>query len=266
MLMSDDSADRQKPVPFWDEYAKWWRGYEKKGDAPSVQFYEHHPIISAVAQTNSSVVGVIDLRSMQYVYLSPNLGDFLGRDDSECRRDGVAHIFQFIHPDDREGIVIFSGLIASYFENLPDSQKQAYRSFWDFRLLDGDGNYFKILQQDCAFKYSPEGKMEQRLFIASKINNVISDKNQHLRMTNGIENVFYKYEHKTKQRICLGSLSMREMEIARLVAQSCTLKEIGVKLSISFNTVKVHSANIMAKLKVRDSIEMVHLLRIWGFI
>src|SRR5258708_5614173 len=164
------------------------------------------------------------------------------------------------------GVMRLRGVINGYFKNVHDSQKSQYRTFWDFRLKDHAGNYFKIIQQDCALKYSSDGKIEELMIIASNIESVISSDCQRLRMTNGIENVCYRYDHHTKETILLEDLSKREMEIAKMIAKSKSLKEIGVALGISFNTVKVHSANMMEKLKVNDSLEMVNILRTWGFI
>lgn len=47
-------------------------------------------------------------------------------------------------------------------------------------------------------------------------------------------------------------LSTREVEIAKLIAEGVTNKEIAKKLIISENTVKVHLKNILSKLELRN--------------
>lgn len=56
-----------------------------------------------------------------------------------------------------------------------------------------------------------------------------------------------------KQCVDIGSiLSKREMEIAELVAQGSTNKEMADRLFISENTVKVHIKNILQKLEIKN--------------
>ncbi len=250
----------------WDDFKKWWIGQGSSDSHHVVRFYDEHPLMSPALHITKSSICVIDIKSMKYTYLSPNFGEFVGRVREEYENGGVQFTFSIIHPDDIPGVMSFSELINEYFKNLPDSQKSQYRTFWDFRLKDHAGKYFKIIQQDCTLKYSGDGKIEELMVISSNIESAISSDSQRLRMTNGVENVCYRYDHHTKETIRLEDLSKREMEIAKMIARSKSLKEIGVELGISFNTVKVHSANMMEKLKVNDSLEMVNILRTWGFI
>jgi DNA-binding NarL/FixJ family response regulator len=53
-------------------------------------------------------------------------------------------------------------------------------------------------------------------------------------------------------RAATNSLSQRELEVLRLVAEGHVNKQIGVKLGLSENTVKTHLTRIMGKLEVHD--------------
>lgn len=55
-----------------------------------------------------------------------------------------------------------------------------------------------------------------------------------------------------------GSLSPREQEVLRLLAQGITTKAIAEKLFISAKTVANHRANIMAKLDLHTTAQLVH--------
>lgn len=58
----------------------------------------------------------------------------------------------------------------------------------------------------------------------------------------------------------LRSLSMREMEITRLLKKGKTSKEIAAMLSISIRTVEVHRHNILKKLKLKNVAQLVYFI------
>ena len=251
----------------WTDFKKWWIGRQMPiRDAAPLTTYEHHPLISSAMNVSNCVIAVIDIKSMKYIYNSPNYAEFAGWDEKDIKEGGVQYAFSQIHPDDVPGVVQFSELINTYFQKLPNEEKGFYRSYWDFGVFTKEKKYLKVLQHDCAIKYDDEGKIDELLVFVSKVDGLIASDSQHLRITNGKESFFFKYEHKTKINLLLENLSPREMEVVRLIAKSMSMKEIAAHLGISFNTVKVHSAHMMRKLKARNSIEMINLLRLWGYI
>lgn len=53
-------------------------------------------------------------------------------------------------------------------------------------------------------------------------------------------------------------LTSREKEVIRLVAEGCRNREIADHLGISVKTVETHRANIMNKLNLRGTVDLVH--------
>ena len=53
------------------------------------------------------------------------------------------------------------------------------------------------------------------------------------------------------------SLTARQKEILRLVAQGHTNREIGERLDISVRTVEVHRFNLMRRLRVRNVAQLI---------
>ena len=251
----------------WSDFKKWWVSKQSNEmEENSSSSYEHHPLLSPAMNIGNCVIAVIDIKTMRYIYTSPNWSEYLGWNNDDFQKGGVQFGFSRVHPEDQIGVTVFSALINTYFKKLPDAEKGHYRSFWDFRIRSDGGQYFKGLQQDCSLKYNADGLIEELLLFYYKIENVTSAESQHLRLTNGKENVFYKYDHALKANIQLQLLSEREMEIVKLIAKSKSLKQIADVLNISFNTVKVHHANALHKMQVKNSIELVSLLRTWAFI
>lgn len=61
-----------------------------------------------------------------------------------------------------------------------------------------------------------------------------------------------------------GSLTNREWEITRLIAQGYNNKEMGKRLSISPKTVETHRANVYSKLKVHNAVQLIRALEASG--
>jgi two-component system nitrate/nitrite response regulator NarP len=58
----------------------------------------------------------------------------------------------------------------------------------------------------------------------------------------------------------LDSLSDRQLEVLRLLAEGCSYEEIGIRLFISVNTVKFHTRSIFERLGVHNRMAAVRLL------
>jgi len=61
-------------------------------------------------------------------------------------------------------------------------------------------------------------------------------------------------------------LSAREIEVLQLMAEGLTNQEIGSKLYLSLNTVKVHSRNIYSKIQVNNRTQAVAKARALGLL
>jgi DNA-binding NarL/FixJ family response regulator len=62
------------------------------------------------------------------------------------------------------------------------------------------------------------------------------------------------------------ALSARETEVARLIAQGYSNKEIAARLDISVKTVETHKARIMEKLKINTRAELVRMALYEGWL
>jgi len=64
---------------------------------------------------------------------------------------------------------------------------------------------------------------------------------------------------KAKREAALAALSGREREVMELLVRGMHNKEIGEQLRISARTVEVHKARVMAKLGIRNVIELIRI-------
>ena len=97
---------------------------------------------------------------------------------------------------------------------------------------------------------------EEELFEA--INAVIGGK-QHFQMPpSGIDNhLINQFEKVQEGRSELVTLSQREQQVLKLIAEGFSYKEIGNKLSISPRTVESHKNNLLVKLNLNSPIDLV---------
>lgn len=77
------------------------------------------------------------------------------------------------------------------------------------------------------------------------------------RLIDGIRNVFARI---TGQNPSLAGLTPREREVASLIADGLTSKEIAQRLEISVRTVDIHRANVMTKTGSRNVADLVRML------
>ena len=61
-------------------------------------------------------------------------------------------------------------------------------------------------------------------------------------------------------------LTAREAEIVNLIWDGCQNREIGSKLKISIKTVEAHRSNIMKKLRVSNTVQLLTACLIEGFL
>jgi DNA-binding NarL/FixJ family response regulator len=56
------------------------------------------------------------------------------------------------------------------------------------------------------------------------------------------------------------SMSMREMEIIKLISEGLSSKEISARLFISLHTVNAHRQNILKKLKLKNTVSLINFI------
>lgn len=247
----------------WVDFKKQWIK-DKRTDQFS-KFYDEHPLIAHAVKMGDTFIGVIDVRTMKYIYLSPNIISFSGWPLFHFENDGVKFTFEQTHQSDQTGLAVFGKVVNDYFQNLTEDERPTFLTYHDFRMKNDKGKYFRMIQQTTMIRYDG-GQVLEKLFFLAKIENLIPSEFQRLRIATSKEDLHFIFDHATKHLLQLENLSPRETEIAKLISKSMSLKEIAANLNISFNTVKNHSANMMKKLRVSDSVEMVNVMRVWGYL
>ncbi len=109
--------------------------------------------------------------------------------------------------------------------------------------LGAKGYFTKNSSPDEIFKAFEE-VMEGNIFICSEMRNILSE--------------LALEENNDKPDI--KSLSLREIEIIKLIKEDLTSKEISSRLNISIHTVNVHRQHILKKLKLKNTVGLINLI------
>ncbi len=249
----------------WEKYKSIWRSTDSSMMKDEEVSFSIHPLLNDTLSLSKSAMGIINTRSMKYIYLSENISEMTHWPKHDYLEYGAEFVFSRIPRDDQMGLVEFSRIINSYFDSLSTEEKEKYRSFYDYPIIKPDGKLARILQHDRVLTYDEKGRVNIVLFTCFDISDDKKDGSQHLRITNGSEGFIYEFSAKNKELKQLDEPSKRELEVALLINKGLSRKQVAECLGLSFHTVTTHCKNIAEKLNVTYSTEMVSLLASLGF-
>lgn len=70
--------------------------------------------------------------------------------------------------------------------------------------------------------------------------------------------ILSNYDEMFRLQTCLNELTSREKEVGRLITSGLINKQIAEQLSISIHTVQFHRSNLMGKLKLKNTADLVN--------
>ncbi|MBL7855388.1 MAG: hypothetical protein JNL17_13380 [Cyclobacteriaceae bacterium] len=274
MRISASERQTTRPVkdqPSWENFTAKWNGKAQvpATDPGSLDIKQSLGIAHWLAKglfMSRAITGVVDIPSMRYLYSSGHVKEMVGWDDALFWEHGVKFTYGKFHPDDLFALHEFSTLIGHYYKNLPEEERPAFTDYWDIRFAKPDGSYLRILEQGRVLKHDEAGNIIHLLIFVTDITHLKSENKNHLRLTNGKENVLYEYRMPGQKLIKLETPSEREVDVFRHISMGYTRKQIADRLGISLSTVKTHCQHVYEKLGTTDSVETLNLLKIWSML
>ena len=141
-----------------------------------------------------------------------------------------------------------------------------FKSLFDFRMVGKDGKVRRIIQEGVALRRDADGNILFLLALITDITNLKRDGRQHLRLTDGVEELLYEVNNAAGTSRRLESLSIRELEIAKLIGRNFSSKDIAKRLFLSPHTVNTHRQNMLRKLDMEDTMELINFLNVYQLI
>ncbi|MGL5319044.1 MAG: response regulator transcription factor [Bacteroidales bacterium] len=212
-------------------------------------------VASMYATIENAIAVLSDLESdHSYIYYGA-LKDTLDLSDSIQEVDSIweENIYSIIHPDDLVMRHITELRYFQFLKSIPTEERYKYHTYSVVRIRTREQKYMNIIHR-TFFVQSGE---KESLWLALCLYGFSFDAESHpcSFIVNSVDGKILKTDE--QQQL----LSIRELEILRLIDSGKSSKEISVLLSISLHTVNRHRQNIIEKLRVSNSIEAIKIAK-----
>lgn len=116
--------------------------------------------------------------------------------------------------------------------------------------MHNDGNYIAKSAKAGAYGYLLKNTDEDELI---KVIRLVSQNKKYFSPNIAEKMINFMSEHKVSENI----LSNKEKEVLGLISEGLTTKEIAAKLFVSTRTIETHRANVLKKLEVKNTAELI---------
>lgn len=230
----------------------------KQSDLDYGIFDRHLPFLEQMAAVKNSGITVFDHYKKEHIYASYNLQEIFGYDLQKIEAHDIEYFNERIHPEDFVELVKNGIALVRYGYSLPVEERKNYKAQNEFRILNHEGNYIRVIEQHLILELDKSGNFWLSLSVMDLSPHQDKDEGvttQMINIKNGTllslpADSFEAAEAKT-------SLTKRETEILAMVKAGYLSKEISDNLSISVHTVNTHRQRILKKLDANNSLEAI---------
>jgi DNA-binding CsgD family transcriptional regulator len=175
----------------------------------------------------------------------------------------MRYFWSRIHPEDLENwLKALNQLMEFTLGNIKIKDRQNANYTWNYRFKNADGIYVNIVQNTTPLAFDSQEKP-----IIGLAHYTVLDPGIKLEISASAKLLNDKQEYETiyfntySQKLLNGGISNRERDVIRLLIQNYSSKEISAKLNISPHTVDTHRRNILKKLNISSTGELIGMLK-----
>ncbi len=212
---------------------------------------------------SSTFFCVTNTQNLTFEYISKNMHACLGLDKDLLQRRGMRYFWSRIHPDDVDHWLSALNELMNFTLNkvsLEDRIKMSYT--WNYRVKNSNGIYVNVVQNTTPLEFDANEKpiigLAHYTILDSEIKMQVCASAKLLNKNNEYETVYF---NNFTQKLLSEGVSKRERDIIRLLVLNYSSKDIGKKLNISTNTVNTHRRNILQKLNISSTGELIGMLK-----
>ena len=180
-----------------------------------------------------------------FIFMDSRYESFMGFPPKEHERGGLDFWFSKVHPDDRK---MLGDRIIESLKISPRSFNQRLRNaqVLNYRFQRGNGEWMWIQHSVYNLSIDPCGKLDKVLH-----------KLQLLDLSKHPGNNDITYEVALSKTDAVHTLTDREKQILKLIAEGFSTKMIAAQLKITINTVETHRRHLLQKLDAKNSMELI---------
>ncbi len=212
---------------------------------------------------NSTFFCITNTQLLSFEYISKNMTACLGLDKTTLKDGGMKYFWSRIHPDDIDPwLQALNELMNFTLHEITEKEKKKTSYTWNFRFKNAKDEYVTIIQNTTPLEFDNDGKpiigLAHYTVLDSKVNMQVCASAKILNSNGEYET---RYFNNFSQKLLTNGISNRERDIIRLLLLNNSSKEIAEKLFISSNTVDTHRRNILKKLNISTTGELVAMLK-----
>lgn len=212
---------------------------------------------------NSTFYCITNTVNKSFEYVSKNFTACTGLDREAMLNGGMDYFWSLFHPEDIQlWLKSLQELMVFTMTELNDEQRKKMSYTWNYRIRNAEGNYVNIVQNTTPLQFDEENKpiigLAHYTVLHGAIEMDICASAKYLNEKNEYETLFYQNVSNSN---ILDAISNRERDIVRLLILKKTSKEIGNSLNISKHTVDTHRRNILKKLNLSSTLELINYFK-----
>jgi len=213
---------------------------------------------------SSTFFCITDTQKLEFKYVSKNMHSSLGYSNEELLEGGMKFFWSKIHPQDVDNwLQALNSLMEFTTQEIPEESRNQMNYTWNYRLRNAQDNYLNIIQNTTPLGFDANMKPIIGLAHYTVVSpDIEMPQTASAKMLNSEGEYETKYFDNFSQKLLHDGITNRERDIIRLLVLNNSSKQIAQKLFISSKTVDTHRRNILKKLNISSTGELLGILKI----
>lgn len=212
---------------------------------------------------DSTFFCVTNTQDLSFEYISKNVKSCLGIEPAKMKEGGMKAFWGQIHPDDVESwLAALTDLMKFTLTHVDQNDRQRMSYTWNYRIKNNKDQFVSVIQNTTPLAFDSSGKpivgLAHYTVLSPNIKIPLTASAKLLTDNNVYETIYY---NSYAQKLLSSGVTNRERDIIRLLIQDYSSKQIADFLYISSATVDTHRRNILKKLNLSSTGELIGLLK-----
>ncbi len=237
----------------------------KSYDKPSLESHINRIIdLDSYLPYSSTFFCITNTQTLEFEYVSKNFKACIGLESELLEKQGMRYFWSRIHPEDLEKwLKALNQLMEFTLSNIDEVDRNKANYTWNYRFKNADDEYVNIVQNTTPLAFDTQGKPIIGLAHYTVLHpNLKMDISASAKLLNDQDEYETVYFNNFSQKLLSDGISNRERDVIRLLVLNYSSKEISEKLNISPHTVDTHRRNILKKLNISSTGELIGMLKI----